>query len=91
MKNELISLAASSMNSGEYEPAGTAHGHKPRQLVKATEGGYHTKHDNQGFSWRRDLNGLVHRCGGMPVIELDDGGLYAVRNADQWLLDIWSK
>lgn len=87
MKNQLIPLTASTNTSGEYEPALVAHGFQYRQLVKADglENSFHTKNDHQGFSFRRDLDGLVHRCGGMPIIQLDDGGLFAVKNADSVL------
>ena len=88
MKNQLIPLTACNTTGGEYEPALVGHGFKYRQLVKADglKNSFHTKHDHQGFSFRRDLEGLVHECGGMPIIEIDDGGLFAIKNADTVLL-----
>jgi hypothetical protein len=86
MKNQLIPLTACPNSQDEYQPALISHGYKYRSLERVKTGGYRTRHDHQGFSFRRDLKGLVHRCDGLPIIEIDDGGLFAVRNADTSLV-----
>ena len=43
-----------------------------------------------GFGWRADLDGLVRRCGGMPIIEIDDGGIFAVQHPDDFMWSIWN-
>ena len=96
MTNQLIPLTRCSDEPDVFEPTLVNHGFQYRQLVKAptmggTQGGYHTKHDHQGFSWRHDLDGKVRRCGGMPVIQLDDGGLFAVNNANTFIRACWGK
>lgn len=80
MKNQLIPIEPS--NDGEtWQPSLVEMGYQHQQLVEAPEGGLHTKTDHQGFSFRRDLKGLVRECGGMPIIETDEGEIYAVKNA----------
>lgn len=91
MKNQLIPITVCNETPGEYEPTLVGHGFQYRQLVAVDEkkNSFCTKHDHQGFSFRRDLDGMVHRCGGMPVIEIDDGGLFAVKNAGAALAPGW--
>lgn len=86
MKNRLIPLTKT--NKG-YEPVLVGHGHIYRTLVKAPEGGRCTKHDHQGFSFRRDLHGKVVRCEHLPVIEIDDGSVYAVMDPDNLIRSCW--
>jgi hypothetical protein len=79
MKNKLIPLTPCSSNPSEYEPSLVSDGFKFRHLVD----------DHQGFSFRRDLMGLVREVGGLPIVQLDDGGVYAVQHPTKGLLSCW--
>lgn len=89
MKNQLIPICPSDSTPGEYQPALRPHGSQLRQLVTGADRELVTKHDHQGFTLRSDLAGVVHQCGGLPLVELDDGGLYAVQAADETIAASW--
>ena len=88
MKNKLVPLTPCSSNPGEYEPSLVSDGFKFRHLVR-DDGGLYTEDDHQGWSFRRDLVGLVRECGGLPIVQLDDGGVFAVQHPTKGLLSCW--
>jgi hypothetical protein len=95
MKNQLFPITRSANEPDYFEPALVHHGHQYRQLVQAptlggTQGGYHTKNDHQGFSWRHDLDGKVREQNGRPIIELDDGSLFLIGTPSGFLAGIWT-
>lgn len=65
MKNQLSPLAACNSSSG-YEPALVKDGYRPRLLPAS------------GYTFRPDLNGLVHHQDGAPIVECD--GMDALLN-----------
>lgn len=92
MKNQLIPITRFRSDSDFYEPTLVPLGFKHRYLVKSRKGGehgYYTNGDNQGFSWRHDLEGIVKYCGGMPIIQIDDGSLFVIRNTCSFLYECW--
>jgi hypothetical protein len=78
MKNKLVPLTPCSSNPVEYEPSLVSDGFKFRHLQQ-----------DQGFSFRRDLVGLVREVGGLPIVQLDDGGVFAVQHPTKGLLNCW--
>ena len=76
--NKLVPLTACDSTPGEYEPALIPSGFKFRHLQQ-----------DQGFSFRRDLVGLVREVGGLPIVQLDDGGVFAVQHPTKGLLSCW--
>jgi hypothetical protein len=87
--NKLVPLTACDSRGGEYEPSLIPSGFKFRHLQQDDAGGGLTTADDQGFSFRRDLIGLVREVGGLPIVQLDDGGVYAVQHPDEGLLSCW--
>ena len=87
MKNQLIPLTGCNNTKGEFEPSLIPSGFKYDSLVPVDEltNSLQTKFAGEGFSFRRDLIGKVHKCGGLPIIELDSGALFAVRNPSKTL------
>ena len=84
MKNKLIPLVECSGTTGEYEPALIPQGYKYRILIESPHGGRWTRGDHQGFSWLPKLDGKIrNQCG--PAIQLDDGGLFMIQDADKFL------
>jgi len=77
--NKLVPLTACDSRGGEYEPSLIPSGFKFR----------HLQQDDQGFSFRRDLIGLVREVGGLPIVQLDDGGVFAVQHPDEFMRRCW--
>jgi hypothetical protein len=84
--NKLVPLTTCDSTPGEFEPALIPSGFKFRRLVA---GGLTTADDHQGWSFRRDLVGLVRECGGLPIVQLDDGGVFAVQHPDEFMRRCW--
>lgn len=84
MKNQLIRLSECSGSPGHYQPALREHG----EVVETLHGAMNYR--SGSYTLRPDLDGLVHECGGLPIVELPyPEVLVAVRDSDADLYARW--
>lgn len=87
MKNQLIPITRCDTTSSEFEPSLVSENFSAPKLVN-TDGALRVQEcgDFYKITFRNDLMGLVHRVGNVPIIQTVNGGLYAIKNPDNYVL-----